>query len=85
MKHQAIHSELERTIIRYYPERSLVSPLGNSRVTWDYDVTFSELKKVLAALKQIDPALRPGTRGRYDISEEVVLIDTIHVQLSYIG
>lgn len=85
MKQQAIRSEVERTIMHYYPERALVSPLQGGRVTWDYDTMFTELKAILAQLKAIDPGMKPGTRGRYDISEEVVLIDTIRVQLSYIG
>lgn len=80
-----MNSELERTIIHYYPKRALVSPLDDDQITWDYDPGYGTLKAVLADLKKVDPDLRPGTRGRYDISEEVVLIDTIHVQLSYIG
>src|SRR5438105_2694321 len=78
-------SELERTIIHYYPRRALVSPLDNDAVTWDYDPSYASLKALLADLEKIEPDLRPGTRGRYDISEEIVLADAIRLQLCYIG
>lgn len=77
--------EIERTIIHYYPQRALVSPLENEEINWDYDADYATLKGVLRDLKTVDPDLRPGTRGRYDISEEVVLFDDLRVQLSYIG
>lgn len=80
-----MNSELERTIIHYYPQRALVSPLENDTISWDYDPSYATLKAVLAELKSIDPGLRPGTRGRYDISEEQVLLDTLRLQLCYIG
>ena len=80
-----MNSELERTIIHYYPKRALVSPLDDEQVSWDYDPAYGTLKAVLSELKKVDPDLRPGTRGRYDISEELVLIDAIRVQLCYIG
>ncbi len=77
--------EIERTIIHYYPQRALVSPLDNDDINWDYDSDYSTLKGVLRDLKTLDPELRPGTRGRYDISEEVLLFNELRVQLSYIG
>lgn len=80
-----MNSELERTIIHYYPQRALVSPLENDNVSWDYDPSYGTLKAVLADLKKIDPELRPGTRGRYDISEELILIDELRLQLCYLG
>jgi hypothetical protein len=78
-------SGVERTIIHYYPRRALVSPLDNEAVTWDYDPSYAALKAVLADLARIDPDLRPGTRGRYDISEELILAGSIRLQLCYIG
>jgi hypothetical protein len=78
-------SDIERIIIRYYPNRALTSPLDNDAIRWDYDTNYATLKTVLAELKTLDPEIKLGTRGRYDISEEVVLIDALHVQLSYIG
>lgn len=80
-----MNSELERTIIHYYPQRALISPLDNEAITWDYDPNYGTLKAIIAELKALDPKLRPGTRGRYDISEELVLIDDVRLQLCYIG
>lgn len=80
-----MNSDLERTIIHYYPQRALVSPLENDTIHWDYDTGYTTLKAILAELKAIDPAHRPGTRGRHDISEEVVLLGTLRLQLCYIG
>lgn len=77
--------EIERTIIHYYPERALVSPLENESVDWDYDPDYSNLKRILGELKAIDPDLRAGTRGRYDISEELILFGKLRLQVSYIG
>ena len=78
-------SEIERTIIHYYPQRALVSPLQSDVVRWDYDTSYATLKSILAELKTVDPLLRPGTRGRYDISEELVLCDVVNVQLCLLG
>src|SRR5260221_12091320 len=80
-----MNSDLERTIIHYYPQRALVSPLENDAISWDYDSSYVTLKGVLAELEKIDPSVRPGTRGRYDISEELVVADSIRLQLCYIG
>lgn len=76
---------IEQTIIHYYPQRALVSPLDNENITWDYDADNRVLKALLADLKDMDPKMRPGTRGAYDISEELVMHDSIRLQVSYIG
>jgi hypothetical protein len=76
---------IEKTVMQYYPERLLASPLDNERIRWDYDPNHALLKKVVAALSRIDPTLRAGSRGDYVISEEVVLLDGIKLQLSYLG
>ncbi|MCK6544390.1 hypothetical protein L6R52_00840 [Myxococcota bacterium] len=78
-------SEIERVIIHYYPQRALVSPLASDAITWDYDTGYATLKSILAALKALDPELKPGTRGRYDISEELVIVGGLRLQLSYLG
>jgi hypothetical protein len=76
--------DVERTIMRFYPGRALVSPI-ETKVPWDYDPNFVVLKAVLAELTQLDSKLQPGTRGRYEVSEEVVLFGVFRVQLSYLG
>jgi hypothetical protein len=76
---------IEQTITHYYPRRALVSPLDDASITWEYDPKYETLKAVLADLKQLDPELRPGTRASYDVSEEVILFDRLHLQLSYVG
>ncbi len=79
-------SEIERTIFHYFPERKLESPLKNRAVTWDYDPRYTALKAVLSQLKAVDSSLRPGTRGHYDLSEEVVFRGgAVRLQLSYLG
>lgn len=80
-----MNSELERTIIKYYPQRALVSPIENDAIAWDYDTGYRTLKAILAELKTLEPTVRPGTRGRYDISEELILGGDLHLQLCYIG
>jgi hypothetical protein len=80
-----MRSDVERTIMHYYPQRALVSPIDNDTVTWDWDPSYTVLKAILAQLEGMDPTMRPGTRASYDISEEVVLGGKIHLQLSYIG
>lgn len=77
--------DIERTIIHYYPQRALVSPLENDNVSWDYDADYSTLKSVLGELESLDPEMRPGTRGRYTISEELILFGELRLQVSYIG
>lgn len=83
-------SEIERTIIHYYPQRALVSPLQSDSIVWDYDPEYSTLKRVIAELQGLDPSLGPsavvpGTRGRYDLGEELILCGSIRLQLSYLG
>ncbi len=80
-----MNSELERTIIHYYPRRALTSPLDDQAITWDYDPSYATLKALLQDLEAIDDDVRPGTRGRYDISEEIVVGDVVRLQLCYIG
>lgn len=77
--------DIEQTIIHYYPQRALVSPLDNESITWDYDSDYTALKALLADLERLDAQLRPGTRGSYDISEELILFGDLRLQLSYIG
>lgn len=77
--------DIEQTIIHYYPQRALVSPLDDENIAWDYDSDYRSLKALLSELEAIDTNLRPGTRGSYDISEELVLFGAIRLQVSYIG
>jgi hypothetical protein len=76
---------IEQTIIHYYPQRALVSPLDDESINWDYDSEYRNLKGLLADLEAMDSAMRPGTRGAYDISEELVVFESIRLQVSYIG
>src|SRR5574339_1161009 len=76
---------VERTIIQYYPGQSLVSPLDDERIVWDYDADNAILRAVVRALTELDPTLRSGTRGRYDLSEELILFDELRLQLCYLG
>lgn len=80
-----MNAEIEQTIIHYYPQRALVSPLEDENIHWDYDSDYRSLKALLSDLEKLDPKLRPGTRGSYDISEELVLFERVRVQVSYIG
>ena len=77
--------DIERTIVHYYPKQVLVSPLEDQQVTWDYDTDNAVLRDIIRELKELDPELRNGTRGRYDISEELILFDELRLQLCYIG
>ena len=80
-----MNPEIEQTIIHYYPQRALVSPLDNEEIHWDYDSDYRSLKALLADLEKVDPNMRPGTRGGYDISEELVIFGSVRLQVSYIG
>jgi hypothetical protein len=80
-----MQSEIERTIMRYYPQRALVSPLDQQAAPWDYDPEHRVLKAILKDLEAIDAKLRPGTRGAYDISEELVLADGQRLQICYLA
>ncbi len=71
--------------MQYFPNRRLESPVGNPRVSWDYDPQYAALKALLAELKALDPRLQLGTRGQYDLSEEIVLRGELRLQLSYVG
>jgi hypothetical protein len=77
--------DVERTIIQYYPKQALVSPLDDERIVWDYDTDNAILRALIAELEALDPSLRNGTRGRYDISEELILFDALRLQLCYLG
>ncbi len=77
--------DIERTIIQYYPKQVLASPLDDAHVVWDYDSDNATLRAVLADLKALDPMLRNGTRGRYDISEELILFGKLRLQVCYLG
>src|SRR4026209_389750 len=77
--------DVERTILRYYPRQALVSPLDDEQIVWDYDVDNAVLRALIADLETLDPGLRNGTRGRYDISEELILLDDLRLQVCYLG
>jgi hypothetical protein len=79
-------SEIERTIIHYYPKRALVSPLDDTDIRWDYDSDHKILKAILGELGKLDPELKQGTRGSAEISEELLLLDgELRLQLSYLA
>lgn len=80
-----MHADVERTIMHYYPKRALHSPLDDAAIAWDYDPDFSAQKSIIAELSAFAPDLRPGTRGAHALSEEVVLLEKIHLQLSLLG
>lgn len=80
-----MHADVERTIMHYYPERALVSPVDSQAVSWDYDPDFATQKSIIAELKAFAPELRSGTRGRAELSEELVLLGKIHLQLCLLG
>jgi hypothetical protein len=77
--------DIERTIVHYYPKQVLVSPLEDDQVIWDYDTDNAVLREVIEELEALDPNLQNGTRGRYDISEELILFGELRLQLCYIG
>ncbi len=77
--------EIERVIMHYYPQRVLQSPLDNDGIRWDYDADHRVLKSLVADLTRLDPGLRPGTRGGYDVSEELVLMDELRLLVCYLG
>lgn len=78
--HDAVKNEIERAVIRHYPEQALATPKS-----YEYDSTYATLKQVLADLRKIDPGLTPGTRTRPELSEEWILIGTLRLQLSIVG
>lgn len=80
-----MNSELERTIIHFYPKGALTSPLDDPTIDWTWDPRNEVLKALLADLQAIDPEVRPGTRGDYVISEEQIVGDDLRIQLSYLG
>jgi hypothetical protein len=75
---------IEALIRHYYPARVLVSPIGDRKISWDYDRDYKVLKAAVADLEALD-RVRPGTRGRYDIAEEFVVGDQVRVLFSYLG
>lgn len=77
--------DIERTIIQYYPKQALVSPLDDDQINWDYDSDNAILRAVVEDLSHADPELQNGTRGRYDISEELIVFEDFRVQLCYLG
>ncbi len=80
-----MRSDIEQTILHYYPNRILRSPLDDGSITWTWDTDHAELKALLRDLEAIDPEMANGTRCAYDISEELVLQKQIRLQLSYLG
>jgi hypothetical protein len=80
-----MHTDIERIIMHYYPKRVLVSPLSDEDIVWDFDTNHGTLNALLRDLTEIGADLRPGTRGAYDVSEEVVLADGLRLQLCSIG
>lgn len=77
--------DIEQAIIHHYPRQALVSPLEDENVAWDYDSDNSRLRALVADLRRLDPELRPGTRGDYAVSEELVLFGGTRLQVSFIG
>lgn len=77
--------EIERTIIHYYPNRALTSPVQSDDIGWDYDPDHRTLERILEALEERLPEVKPGDRGGYDISEELVLAPAVRLQLCYLG
>src|SRR5689334_22359621 len=78
-------SEVERIVVNYYPRRTLVSPLGDHSISWQHDVEYRSLLGVLEALAKLGHTIGPGVRSPYDISEEWIVGDALHLQLSYLG
>jgi len=76
---------IEDTIAKFYPKQVLISPLSDPSVNWAYDPKYEKLKALLTELREMDSTAHPGTRPNFDISEEVVLLDNIHIYLSYLG
>ncbi len=76
--------EVERAIAHFYPRRALVSPWEDPSVVWSYDPKGVISKAIVRDLESLDPGTRPGTRGEYDLSEELE-IGAIRLQLSYLG
>ena len=71
--------DVEATIAHFYPERRLVNPVKNRAIVWSYDPKSTTLKAIITEL-----SARAGTRGSYDLSEELE-IGALRLQLSYLG
>jgi hypothetical protein len=80
-----MNDQTERTIMKFYPKQALASPLTDTSITWSYDPKYEQLKALLTELRGLDSEAHAGTRVTFDISEEVVLRENVHVYLSYLG
>jgi hypothetical protein len=78
-----VRPDVEATIAHFYPERRLANPSGNRAIVWSYDPKNTTLKAIVSELEALAPT-RAGTRGRYDLSEELE-IGALRLQLSYLG
>lgn len=78
-------SAIERIVVHYYPSRTLVSPLADRNIRWEYDADNQVLKTILRALEKAELGVRAGTRSDYQIGEELVVGDRVRLQLSYLG
>ena len=80
-----MRSDIERVILHYYPGGALRSPLGVEGITWDFDTEHAQLRALVSALEGLSDQTRPGTRGQYDISEEILVGGRVRLQVSYLG
>lgn len=82
---ESMSPDVERTIVHFYPRRALSSPLLDDGIAWSWDADNAILKALLSDLEALDGDLAPGTRGGYDVSEELIAFGDVRVQLSYLG
>lgn len=79
-----VSPDVHRTIAHFYPGGKLISPRENRSIRYEHDPKNVTLRAIVAELEAIDKNTRPGTRGRYDLSEELELGEH-KLQLSYLG
>lgn len=79
-----VSPDVHRTIAHFYPGGELISPWENRSIRYEHDSKNVALRAIVAELEQIDKNTRPGTRGRYDVSEELE-VGEHKLQLSYLG
>ncbi len=80
-----MRSDIERTIMRFYPSGTLKNPIQEAGLSWDFDPKHATLKRLMAALDALESGKKSGARGGFDVSEEVVLGDRLHLSLCYLG
>jgi len=74
-----VRPDVAATIAHFYPDRRLADPTENRAIVWSYDPKSTTLKAIVSELQA-----RAGTRGGYDLSEELE-IGALRLQLSYLG